>query len=139
MTISGHCAGLKQQQVAPAVQHFDTALSTLERVEDLGKGKEEKKIPLNPFDIQELERTNVEPDLMTSGEKKTALGCVSGWTTPNLGSVSKTCRKSEIVLVFTCLSVFPAKPVITAIIPVRKMSTANTPSPSCKQITLRRS
>lgn len=36
--------------------------------------------------------------------------------------------QSEMVLVFTCLSVFPAKPIITAIIPVREMSTANTPS-----------
>lgn len=38
---------------------------------------------------------------------------------------------------FTCLYVFPAKLIITAIIPVREMSTANTPSPSCKQIMLR--
>lgn len=45
--------------------------------------------------------------------------------------------QSEMVLVFTCLSVFPAKPIITAIIPVREISTANPPSPSCKQIMLR--
>lgn len=52
------------------------------------------------------------------------------------GSVSKASNR-KMVLVFTCLSVFPAKPIITAIIPVREISTANTPSLSCKQIMLR--
>lgn len=45
--------------------------------------------------------------------------------------------QSETVHVFTCLSVFPAKPIIIAIIPVREISAANPPSPSCKQIMLR--
>lgn len=42
-----------------------------------------------------------------------------------------------MLLVFSCLCMFTAKPIIAAIIPGREMSSANTPSPSCKQITLR--
>lgn len=37
-------------------------------------------------------------------------------------------RPIRNALVFTWPSVLPAKPVITAIIPVREISTANTPS-----------
>lgn len=45
--------------------------------------------------------------------------------------------KSETALVSTRLSVFPAKPIIRAIIPAREISTAKPASLSCKQITLR--